>query len=201
MSLFFVQQIRMTSKLNLERFTRQQQTISGDVEPMRLPRLKPFLAGKEGEIRYTVAGSEAADASGRRIRRLKCIILGWFLVADPQSLEPQQYELSIKSSLVLVDEESQLPPLEDELPDEDYVALGQEIELQDLIEEEILLDLPLWAIAVEKQSKAKKAAGSKAKRVADVTVVNAPALAEKKVSPFSKLAVLKNGAASSKQKQ
>jgi Large ribosomal RNA subunit accumulation protein YceD len=191
----------MSSKLNLERFTRQQQTISGDVEPMRLPRLKPFLVGKEGEIRYTVAGSEVADPSGRRIKRLKCIILGWFLVADPESLEPQQYELSIKSSLVLVDEESELPPLEDELPDEDYVALGQEIELQDLIEEEILLDLPLWAIAVEKQSEAKKAAGSKTKRVADANVVNAPALAEKKVSPFSKLAVLKNGAASSKQKQ
>jgi hypothetical protein len=191
----------MSSKLNLERFTRQQQTISGDFEPMRLLRLKPFLAGKEGEIRYTVAGSEVADPSGRRIKRLKCIILGWFLVADPESLEPQQYELSIKSSLVLVDEESQLPPLEEELPDEDYVALGQEIELQELIEEEILLDLPLWAIAVEKQGKAKKAVGAKAKRVADVDVINAPALAEKKVSPFSKLAVLKNGAASSKQKQ
>jgi hypothetical protein len=188
----------MTSKLNLERFTRQQQTISGDFEPMRLPRLKPFLAGKEGEIRYTVMGTEAADASGRRIRRLKCIILGWFLVANPESLEPQQYELSIKSSLVLVDEESELPPLEDELPDEDYVALGQEIELQDLIEEEILLDLPLWAIAVEKQGKTKKAAGSKGKPVVGVDVINAPALAEKKVSPFSKLAALKNGAAGNK---
>jgi len=201
----------MTAKLNLERFTRQQQTISGDFEPMRLARLKPFLAGKEGEIRYTVAGSEVADPSGRRIRRLKCIILGWFLVADPASPEPQQYELSIKSSLVLVDEESQLPPLEAELPDEDYVALGQEVDLQELIEEEILLDLPLWAIAVEKRSKAKKTAGGKAKSVAnvygtdidvtDIDVINAPTLAEKKVSPFSKLAVLKNGAASSKQKQ
>ncbi len=196
----------MTSKLNLERFTRQQQTLSGDFEPMRLPRLKPFLAGSEGEIRYTVMGTEAADASGRRIRRLKCIIFGWFLVADPQSLEPQRYELSIKSSLVLVDEVSELPPLEDELPDEDYVALGQEIELQDLIEEEILLDLPLWAIAVEKQGKAKKAVGGKAKSAAGVDVVdvvdvvNAPSTEEKKVSPFSKLAVLKNGAAGTKLK-
>jgi hypothetical protein len=200
----------MSSKLNLERFTRQQQTISGDFEPMRLSRLKPFLAGKEGEIRYTVAGSEAADPSGRRVRRLKCIILGWFLVTDPESLEPQHYDLSIKSSLVLVDEESQLPPLEEELPDEDYVALGQEIELQDLIEEEILLDLPLWAIAVEKQAEVKKAAkkavGGKAKLdanvdVTDIDVMNVPAITEKKVSPFSKLAVLKSGAASRKQKR
>jgi uncharacterized metal-binding protein YceD (DUF177 family) len=195
----------MSSKLNLERFTRQQQSISGDFEPMKLLRLKPFLAGIGGEIQYTVAGSEAADPSGRRIRRLKCIISGWFLVADPESLEPQHYDLSIKSSLVLVDEESELPPLEDELPDEDYVALGQEIEIQELVEEEILLDLPLWAIAVEKQSKAKKAVGGKAKSAAnvdvtDVDVIQAPALAEKKVSPFSKLAVLKNGVAGSKRK-
>lgn len=193
----------MVSKLNLERFTRQRQTISGDFEPTRLPRLKPFLAGKEGEIRYTVAGSEVADPSGRRVKRLKCIILGWFLVADPESLEPQHYDFSIKSNLVLVDEESQLPPLDEELPDEDYVALGQEIELEELIEEEILLDLPLWAIAVTKQGKAKKAADGKAKSALKVAATNAdlenvPAAVEKKVSPFLKLAALKNGAAGNK---
>jgi hypothetical protein len=186
----------MSSKLNLEQFTRQKQTISGDFVPTSLPRLKPFLAGKEGEISYTVMGTEAPDAAGRRIRRLKCIISGWFLVADPDSLEPQQYDLSIKSSLVLVNEESELPPLEDELPDEDYVALGPEIDLQDLIEEEILLDLPLWAIAVEKQVGAKKSA----KKATGVDVIKVPAMAEKKVSPFSKLAALKNGAADEKQK-
>ena len=56
------------------------------------------------------------------------------------------------------------------------------------------------------KSKAKKAVGGKAKSAAnvdvtDVDAIRAPALAEKKVSPFSKLAVLKNSAASMKQKK
>ena len=187
----------MASKLNLERFTRQQQSVSGDFAPMQLPRLKPFLTGKEGEIHYTITGSETAEAAGRRVRRLKCIILGWFLVADPHSLEPQQYELSIKSNLVLVNDEAELPPLDEELPDEDYVALGEEIDVQELVEEEILLDLPLWAIAVE--SKVKKTAVKKSKPVADIEFVNDDAISgsgadpvEKKVSPFAKLAMLKS---------
>lgn len=195
-------QICMTSKLNLERFIRQQQSISGDFLPMQLPRLKPFLTGKEGQIQYTVTGSETVDAAGRRARRLKCTILGWFLVADPETLEPQQYDLSIQSRLVLVNEESELPPLEDEPADEDYVTLGEEIDIQELIEEEILLDLPLWAIAVEKQGHAKKISGKKSKvNVRDESSnddssssnpISDSSIKEKKASPFAKLAALKS---------
>ncbi len=195
-------QICMTSKLNLERFIRQQQSISGDFLPMQLPRLKPFLTGKEGQIQYTVTGSETVDAAGRRARRLKCTISGWFLVADPETLEPQQYDLSIKSRLVLVNEESELPPLEDEPADEDYVTLGEEIDIQELIEEEILLDLPLWAIAVEKKGHAKKVSGKKSKvNVSDESSnddssgsnpISDSSIKEKKASPFAKLAALKS---------
>ena len=193
----------MTSKLNLERFIKQQQSISGDFSPAQLPRLKPFLAGNEGQIQYTVTGTETVDAAGRRLRRLKCIILGWFLVADPHSLEPQQYELSIESRLVLVNDEAEMPPLEEELPDEDYVALGEEIDVQELVEEEILLDLPLWAIAVE--SKAKKIAVKKSKAKASIEFVTDDSISGsdadpvvKKVSPFAKLATLKSNGAGQK---
>ena len=196
-------QICMTSKLNLERFIRQQQSISGDFLPMQLPRLTPFLTGKEGQIQYTVTGSETVDAAGRRARRLKCTISGWFLVADPESLEPQQYDLSIQSRLVLVNEESELPPLEDEPADEDYVTLGEEIDIQELIEEEILLDLPLWAIAVEKQGHAKKVSGKKSKvNVSDLSSkddssgsnpISDSSFKKKMASPFAKLAALKSG--------
>ncbi len=197
----------MTSTLNLERFVRQQQSISGDFLPMQLPRLTPFLAGKEGQIQYTVTGSETVDVAGRRVQRLKCIILGWFLVADPETLEPQQYDLSIQSRLVLVNQESELPPLEDEAPDEDYVTLGEEIDIQELIEEEILLDLPLWAIAVEKQSRAKKVSVKKSKASMDAGLsdndsriddsisddpIRGADVKEKKASPFAKLAALKS---------
>lgn len=179
---------RMTTKLALDRFTQQKQTVSGTFRPAELPRLKPFVLGEgaeAGEISYTIAGMETADATGRRTRRVKCIISGWFLLADPESLEPERYDLSIKSSLVLVNNEAQLPPLEAESEDEDYVALGEELDVMELVEEEILLDLPFWAIAAE--SPVKK--GKKVSKVAQKTV---PAASEKKVSPFAKLAGLKS---------
>jgi uncharacterized metal-binding protein YceD (DUF177 family) len=184
----FQAKIVMAIKLALDRFTQQKQTVTGSFKPDELPRLKPFLCGEgdaDGEISYHLAGMETADAMGRRTRRVKCIISGWFLLADPETLEPERYQLGIKSSLVLVNSEAQLPPLEAESEDEDYVALGEELDVLELVEEEILLDLPFWAIAAESPSK-------KARKVAKVPQQRVPlAAAEKKISPFAKLAGLK----------
>lgn len=197
----------MSTKIALDRFTNQSQTVSGTLIPASLERLKPFLASlaeaetanqakNAGEIRYTLSGHVTTDAVGRRTRRVKCIILGWFLLSDPETFEPEPYELSIKSTLVLVNNESDLPPLEAEAEDEDYVALGEELDIEDLIEEEILLDLPFWAIAVEplsgkdKARQAKKTKQSKASRPVTSGIENV-AEAEPKLSPFAKLAELK----------
>lgn len=178
----------MATKLALDRFTQQKQTVSGTFRPNELSRLRPFLLGEgidAGEISYSIAGMETADVTGRRTRRVKCIILGWFLLADPETLEPERYDLSIKSSLVLVNSEAQLPPLEAESEDEDYVTLGEELDVLELVEEEILLDLPFWAIAAESP-------GKKSKKVSIAPRASIPATAEKKVSPFAKLAGLKS---------
>ena len=179
--------------INADRFTRQKQSISGDLKPSQLARLKPFLADEVGEIHYALTGSDAPDAAGRRIRRLKCIISGWVMLVNPVLLEPQRYDLRIPSSLVLVGDEAELPPLEEEAPGEDYVALGEEINVLELVEEEILLDLPLWAIAVDKKSKKVKPPKkliSIPKSKTELDLIE-QAVAEKKPSPFAKLAALK----------
>ena len=197
----------MSTKIALDRFTNQSQTVSGTLIPASLERLKPFLAilaeaetahqaKNAGEIRYTLSGHITTDAVGRRTRRVKCIILGWFLLSDPETFEPEPYELSIKSTLVLVNNESDLPPLEAEAEDEDYVALGEELDIEELVEEEILLDLPFWAIAVEpasgkgKAKQGKKTKQSKAGKPV-TSIMEDTAEAETKLSPFAKLAELK----------
>jgi len=218
----------MSTKIILDRFTNQSQTVTGTLLPFSLPRLKPFLAispgdsqeatpdsgardnevkntKSDGEIRYTLSGHVTTDAVGRRTRRVKCIILGWFLLSDPETFEPEPYQLSIKSTLVLVNNESELPPLEAEAEDEDYVALGEELDIEDLVEEEILLDLPFWAIAVEspetvakaklKQAKQTKVAKSKKLLPIIETSENKDVSEEPKLSPFAVLAALKKGKA------
>jgi uncharacterized metal-binding protein YceD (DUF177 family) len=176
-----------TNKIKIDRLTRLKHKVEGELRPQQLARLKPFLAGDEGEIKYTVTGSETADAAGGRIARVKCIISGWFLLSDPETFEPEPYELSIESVLIPVRDEAELPPLEAENENEDYVVMGEELDIVDLVEEEILLDLPFWAIAADADSVVKPIApkgGSRSAAAVESDNVKEP-------SPFAKLASLK----------
>lgn len=179
-------------KIKIDKLTRLKHKAEGEFRPQELVRLRPFLAGEEGEIKYVVTGSETVDPAGGRIARVKCIILGWFLLSDPETFEPEPYEISIESILIPVSDEAKLPPLEAENENEDYVVMGDELDIFDLVEEEILLDLPFWAIAADVGSRAKSdrtkpispKGGSKS--AASVESENG-----KRPSAFAKLATLK----------
>jgi uncharacterized metal-binding protein YceD (DUF177 family) len=168
----------MADKIAIDRFTRLKQSVSGQFRPFELPRLVEFLPADSGEIQYSLAGSTAADATGRQTKRLKCIISGWFLLLDPVTLKPERFELSINSKLVVVATEAELPPLEAEADDEDYIVCAVEMDVRDLIEEEVLLDLPGNVVRVEAASAKSTKAGLRTTEV-------------QKVSPFAKLATLK----------
>ncbi len=185
----------MATKIKVTRLTRFGEKAEGVFRPLDLPRLRPFLAGAEGEVRYVISGSEATDANGGRVARVKCIILGWFLLSDPETFEPDPYELGIETVLIPVSDESQLPPLKAESENEDYVVMGEELDIAELVEEEILLDLPFWAVATKRTG---TKAGGKVKggnlKAGKATVSNADAKAEEgeiRPSPFAKLAALK----------
>jgi uncharacterized metal-binding protein YceD (DUF177 family) len=86
-----------------------------------------------------------------------------------------------------VRDEAELPPLEAENENEDYVVMGEELDIVDLVEEEILLDLPFWAIAADSDSGVKPIApkgGSRSAAAVESDNVKEP-------SPFAKLASLK----------
>jgi uncharacterized protein len=174
----------MSEKISVDRFTRGAQVAEGQLVPGNLARLKPFLASTEGELAYQITGSQATDAAGGRSRRLKCIISGYFFLLDPKTHLPEQYDVVIESRLVLVDNDEQLPPLDEESADEDYVTVGSELDVVGLIEEEILLDLPFWAITAEVDEAVSTA---KPKKLSERQIETVP----KKTLPFAKLATLK----------
>jgi uncharacterized metal-binding protein YceD (DUF177 family) len=174
----------MSAIIQVERFTRQRQSISGSYAPGQLRRLAEYLAGAEGEILFTLAGHEDTDISGSQKRRIKCIISGWFLVADPGNLKPARHDFAIESNLVVVRDESGLPPLELESEDEDYIVCTSEMNVMERIEEEILLDLPS-ALAMQPKQVGKLAVFSTSN--ADMAD-NAP---NARISPFARLAALK----------
>lgn len=146
------------------------------------------MAAEGGEIHYRLTGNQPRDATGSVRKRVKCIIYGWFFLADPNSLEPVRHDIEIESVLNLVASEEELPSLAAERDDEDSVVCGAKFDVVERIEEEILLDLPVASVA------AGRASGEAENRGTGVRPVNpdeAVANTSTRISPFAKLAELK----------
>jgi hypothetical protein len=130
-----------TMMVNTDQLMRQP--VEGVVSPTKFPELTEYLASSLGEIRYHFEGKCLIDQLGRQKRQVKCIILGWFEVKDVLTLLPSRFICDIQNVLVLVASEEELPPLQDEQDDEDYVITGSEFNVWASIQEEILLALPI----------------------------------------------------------
>ena len=183
----------MSLTIDIDRFTRFKQSVAGKFAPRELPCLAEYLAGEDGEINYSMVGNLVIDLAGGQERRVKCIIYGWFLLSDPMSLAPVRHTLDISSSLILVKHESELPLLEMESENEDYIVCGVNMHVAERIEEEILLSLPVQAVKrsgmINQQGKTKPGVGVKSPKTAKISEAS---IAEgKKISPFAKLAELK----------
>ena len=183
----------MPLAINIDRFTRLKQVVSGKIVPQELPRLAEFLAGSAGEITYSLSGCLVVDPVGSQERHVKCIIYGWFLLSDPVTLSAIRHTLDISSSLILVKDESGLPPLEMESENIDYVVCGPEMDVLDRVEEEILLSLPAQAVNRREMlaSQVENTRGEVAMAEKTAKMPQADAAVGKKISPFAKLAELK----------
>ena len=180
----------MSKTINIDRFTRLKQSISGKLDPQKLPRLAEYLAGAGGEINYLMTGNLAVDLAGSQERRVKCIIYGWFLLSDPVTLAAVRHVLDVNSALIMVTDESELPPLEMESATEDYVICGAEMNIVERVEEEILLSLPAQTVNRSEMIAAHE--GRKDKDAVGIANTPKAAVADgTKISPFAKLAELK----------
>jgi uncharacterized protein len=74
---------------------------------------------------------------------VSCIIEGFVFLTCQTTLEVFRHVISINDALVLVDSESQLPPIEEEREAEDYIVADGPIDVLDLVEEAVLLALPM----------------------------------------------------------
>ena len=122
-----------------ERLTAKPMVFEGTADPGDFPDLAESLANEAGELRYSVT----ARLDGQRRKVLSCIIEGFVFLTCQRSLEAFRHELKIADRLVLVDSESELPPIEEESDAEDYMVADGPIDVLDLVEEAVLLALPM----------------------------------------------------------
>jgi len=122
-----------------DRISEKPQAWAGTFAPADLERLEESLAGPEGELRYRITA--ALDAGRRKV--VSCIIEGFVFLTCQASLEAFRHDISIADRLVLVDNEAQLPGIAEESDAEDYLVADAPLDIRDLVEDAVLLALPM----------------------------------------------------------
>lgn len=120
------------------RIAEKPRVWKGTFVPDDLERLEDSLADGRGELRYEVT----AGLDRQRRKGVSCIIEGFVFLMCQKSLEAFRHEISIRERLILVDDEGRLPPIEEE-GEEDYVVADGPLDIRDLVEDAVLLSLPM----------------------------------------------------------
>ena len=125
--------------INSIEFARKALEIHDTIAVSRFSRLREALASSEGALDCRLKGSVSVDGKPR----LQLYVQGVLQLSCQRCLEPFEFELDIASSFLIVPDEGAIPSSEDESDDEDYLVAEAHMQVIDLIEDEILLALPL----------------------------------------------------------
>jgi uncharacterized protein len=119
-------------------FARSAGIRSGHVALAALPRLQDLLYGNDGALSYTLAGG-----SDRRQRpQLRLEVSAVLTLSCSRCLAALRHELRLDTTLLLVQPGS--PPADDGEPDApEWIEAGRDLDLLQLLEDEILLGLPI----------------------------------------------------------
>lgn len=158
--------------INSPEFARKGLEIHGTIAVSQFSRLREYLSADGNDVDYRLAGD--VDARGRS--RLQLQVAGGLPLICQRCLEAFEFKLNIASSFIIVADEESIPPEADERDDEDYLVADTEMLVMALIEDELLLALPLAPKHDDEQCAA-----------------STPLNELKKPSPFAVLKALKTG--------
>jgi uncharacterized protein len=124
-------------------FAAESGCVSGRVALTLLPRLSDLLKRQEGWLECQVSGYRETGAGGQLQSWLRLRVTGRLGLECQRCLGEMDFDCAIDSRLLLVPEGAAWP--EDELESEDYDALpaSRALSLLTLVEEEVLLALPI----------------------------------------------------------
>lgn len=121
-------------------FARNGQRISGEVPVAELPRLLEELDNPQGILSYTVQGG--VDKQG--VHRLDVSVDGQCQLRCQRCLGALDYALQLDVRLLLRDQ-AELDALDESVEEEEYdsILADAHLDVLELLEEEILLSLPI----------------------------------------------------------
>ncbi|PLW82141.1 hypothetical protein CWI75_10125 [Kineobactrum sediminis] len=161
--------------LDIRKAATRGVTVKGTLKPLELPRLRGLLASDEGEIETVFTLSR--DEEGRYVVRV--VVDASVTVTCQRCLQPVRTELHTDSTLGVVWTDEQAGNLPSHL--EPVIVAGEECELRELVEDELILALPV--VNYHEQTDCNKL-------LVDLAAETAQALPERP-NPFDVLAQLK----------
>lgn len=120
-------------------FAEQSLEIHDKIRASDLPRLQDALFSNHGEIEYRLVGDRASR--GKRALRLK--VRGSLGLVCQRCLGELIYPVDIDRYFELIEDESFLPDSDLDDDDVDYLIIEPNLNVTELVEEEVLLSLPM----------------------------------------------------------
>lgn len=131
--------INQSTVINNLEFAQKALEIHDIIPVLQFSRLEGLLASADGELDCRVQGGR--DSGKAAYIRLQ--IQGHLELICQRCLQPFKHEVEVDVHYVLVRDESEMPAPEDEGDDEDYLPIQAEMHVLQLIEDELLLALPI----------------------------------------------------------
>ncbi len=153
-------------------FARNGRVMRGEAQLAGFARLQDLLISDRGVVNYTLSG----DIGAKGEPLLICVVEGELLLQCQRCLEAMVFPLHIESRLRLVQGATQFDDLDHGDEEEDSIPVSAEMDVLELVEDEILLSLPISPLHPPELCSGKRAQGA-----AD----------EKRNNPFGALAALK----------
>jgi uncharacterized protein len=126
-------------QIDTRTFAQQGEMLSGEFPLATLTRLRDILASDVGGVRFRLIGK----LDPNRQALIECIIEVELQLTCQRCLTPFAFPLKLKSRFVPVRDASELPAIEEEGDEADYLVADPHTDVRALIEEEILLALPI----------------------------------------------------------
>jgi uncharacterized protein len=120
-------------------FARTHSELHGKITASDLPRIQDLLSSGEGLIEYSLFGD--VNDKGKPILRLE--VKGKLPLQCQRCLGPMVYDVDLSSRLELVKGLEQLSEEGDEVDEVDQIEADPKLDVLALVEDEILLGLPV----------------------------------------------------------
>ena len=122
-------------------FCQAKDRREGDMAIVGLPRLAEDTVDRVGQVSWVLQGG--VDRSGHS--RLNLSVSATVHLMCQRCLTPFAFKVASESTLILAKDEASIDDLEAMLPDDsvDVIAGGQALNVAELIEDEVLLAIPL----------------------------------------------------------